>query len=119
LDSADSCSIDGGDLHVTVLTPVSVPGVSEDVVVLSTFGAISDKSNSMVKGSSAGDIVEDTSLVVLEHSLVSFNGYSDWLLYDRSLQLRDRVLWYVGEVLDLDSARKILSEARAWQWSNV
>ena len=89
LDSADASSFDGGDLHVAVLTPVGVPGVSEDVVILSAFGAVSDKSDCMVECGSTGDIIEDTSLVVLEHGLVSFNGDSDWLLNDGCLQLRD------------------------------
>jgi len=119
LDSADASSFDGGDLHVAVLTPVGVPGVSEDIVILSAFGAVSDESDCMVECGSTGDIIEDTSLVVLEHGLVSFNGDSDRLLNDGCLQLRDGVLWYGSIVLDLDNASIELSDASTWHWSRI
>jgi len=119
LDSADSWSIDGGDSHVSILTPESVPRVSKDVEILSVFRAVSDKSDSMVKGSSAGDIVEDTSLVVLEHSLISFNSNSDWLLNDSCLELRDGVLWYGSVAFDLNTASVFITLAIAWNWSKI
>jgi len=119
LDSADSCSFDGGDSHVSILTPEGVPGVSKDVVVLTVFRAVSDKCNSMVKSGSTGDIIEDTFGVMLEYSLIGFNSDGDWLLNDSCLELRDGVLWYGCIALNLNTASKFITLAIAWNWSNI
>ena len=66
--------------HVTVLTPVGAPGVSEDEVVLAILGSIADKVDSVVKVQltdwvlfATGGTVEDSRLVLLEDWLVSLN----------------------------------------------
>lgn len=89
LDSANTVSISvGGDPHVTIFSPGSSPGVSEDKVVLTSLSTVTDESNSVVKVGSTGGLVEDTALVHLEDEFVGLNSNRDWVLGNSSLDLR-------------------------------
>ena len=91
LDTADTLSIDGSDLDVTLVSPGSGPGVTDDVVLFTSLGSISDSSDGVVKVGSAGGGVEDTALVLLEDGSVSLNGDGDDTLVDGSLELGNAV----------------------------
>merc|ERR1719223_85563 len=91
LDTADTLSIDSSDLDVTLVSPGSGPGVTDDVVLFTSLGSISDSSDGVVKVGSAGGGVEDTALVLLEDGSVSLNGDGDDTLVDGSLELGNAV----------------------------
>ena len=74
LDSADTVSLDLGHSEVTFFTPVSSPGVSNDVEANSVFDTISDSGDGVIEGSSAGSIVKDSTAVHLEWSSVGLDG---------------------------------------------
>jgi len=93
LDTADTGgSFNGGDLDVTLISPVWSPGVSDDVVVLSVFVSISDSGDGVIEVGSAGGGVKNTTGVTLESHLVGFNGNRDWSLGNSGHQLGGRVL---------------------------
>jgi len=96
LDTADTGTIDGGDLDVSSITPGSTPGVSDDVVLLSRLGTIADGGNGVIEGSTTSLGVHDTTGVHLEDGLVGLDGDGDWGLGDGSLQLGDGVGWDVS-----------------------
>jgi len=54
LDTADTSSVDGSDSDVSLLTPASSPGVSDDVVGGGAFNTITDGGDGVVKVGSAG-----------------------------------------------------------------
>ena len=95
LDSADTWSFDGSDFDVSLLSPSSTPGVSDDVVVLSGFGSVSDGGNGMVELGSASGGVEDSTGVSLEGRSVSLNGDGDDSLSNGGLELGNGVGWNV------------------------
>ena len=79
MDTADTfSSFNGGDHDVTLVSPASTPGVSDDVVVYSIFVSISDGGDGVIEVGSTGSGVKDTSGVTLEGRCVSFNGDGDW-----------------------------------------
>jgi hypothetical protein len=92
LDTADTKSFDGSDVDVTTFTPASAPGVSDDVVILTIFGSVSDGSDGVIELSSALWVVEDSGFVTLERHGVSFNGDRGWAFSNGSLKLSWR-LW--------------------------
>jgi len=102
LDTADTGSVDGGDLDVSLVTPGSTPGVSDNVVVLSTLGSVSNGGDGMVEGGSAGSGVQDTAVVHLEDRLVGLDGDGHNLLVKGSLKLSDAVGWYLRVSSDGD-----------------
>ena len=89
LDTADTSSVNGGDLDVSLVSPRGSPGVSDDVVLLSVLGSVSNGSNGVIELGSASSGVQNTGGVVLENSLVGLDGNRHWLLVDGSLELRD------------------------------
>ena len=77
VDSTDSCSISNTDLDVTVITPCWSPWVLDDDIV--TGGGISspsDGKDTVIKLGSTSSTCKNTTSVLLESSLVSFD--SDW-----------------------------------------
>merc|ERR1719263_1905705 len=74
LDTADTGAFDSGDLDVSLISPRSSPGVSDDVVLLSVLGSVSNGGNGVIELSSASFGVQDTTGVLLEDSIVSLNG---------------------------------------------
>jgi hypothetical protein len=95
LDSADTCTFNSSDFDVSCLSPNSTPGVSDDVVVLSGFGSVSDGGNGVVEGGSASGGVEDSSGVSLEDRGVSLNGDGDGLSGNGGHELSFGVGWNV------------------------
>jgi len=102
LDSADSSSGDGSDLDVSLVSPSSSPGVSDDVVVLSVLGSVSDSGDGVVEGGSALGRVEDSSSVHLEDSGVGLNGHGHGSGSDGSLELVDGLGLNLGVGLDVN-----------------
>ena len=95
LDTADTSTVDGGDLDVTLVTPRGRPGVSDDVVLLTVLGTIADSGDGVVEVGTALLGVEDTTGVHLEDGLVGLDGDGDWLLGDGGLQSGDGSGWDV------------------------
>jgi len=102
LDTADTFTLDGGDLDVTLVTPGSTPGVSDNIVVFSTLSSISNGGDGVVKGGSAGGRVKDTAVVHLEDRFVGLNGDGYDLLIEGSLELRDALGWNLVVSSDSD-----------------
>lgn len=76
LDTADTSTVDDLESHVSLLAPWGAPWVSHDPVISSAWCAPSNNICGMVKASSAGSRVENTTWVALENRLVSLNW--DW-----------------------------------------
>ena len=96
LDTADTWSVNGGDLDVSLVSPVLGPGVSDEVVVLATLGSVSNGGDGVVEVGSAVWGVQNTTRVSLEDELVGLNGNGGWSLGDGGLELVDRVGWDVS-----------------------
>jgi hypothetical protein len=92
LNSADTGSFDGSDSDVTGFSPASTPGVSDDVIVLTSFTSVSDGGDGVIELSSALWVVEDSRFVALEWHGVGFNSDGSWSLGDGGLKLGWR-LW--------------------------
>lgn len=76
LDTADTCSFNDGQSHVTFLTPGWSPWVSHNPVFSSSFLTISNNIGCVVKLSSAFGAVENSIFVELEDTLVCLD--SNW-----------------------------------------
>jgi len=96
LDTADSLTFDGSDLDVSLVSPGSTPRVSDDVVLFSSLGSVSDGGNGVIEVGSTSSGVQDSGGVLLEDSSVGLNGHGNWLLVDGSLKLGNRVGWHVS-----------------------
>jgi len=104
LDTADTGTFDGGDLDVSSISPGSTPGVSDEVVVLSVLGSVSDSGDGVIEVGSAGSGVEDTTGISLEDELVGLDGHGDWGEGDGGLELGNGVGWDVVVRSNVDLA---------------
>ena len=87
VDTADTRAlISVSNLDVTLITPRSTPGVSDENVLLAILNTITDSSNTVVKRGTAGSRVEDTRGVVLEDIGVGLNSNGDGVLSNSSQQ---------------------------------
>lgn len=89
MDTADTGTFDGGDLDVSIKSPGSTPGVSDNVVVLSSLGSVTNSGDGVIEGGTASGGVEDTGGVSLEDGSIGLNGDGGWSLSDGSLKLLD------------------------------
>lgn len=101
LDTADTLTINGSDLDVSLVSPGWAPGVSDDPVVLSSLRSVSNGSDGVVKRGSAFAGVEDTRGVHLENSLVGLDGDGNNTFVEGSLELAHAVSWNIGVTSDL------------------
>merc|ERR1711907_620569 len=74
LDTADTFALDSGDLDVSLISPRGSPGVSNDVVLLSVLGSVSNGGNGVIELSSTFFGVQDSTCVLLEDSFVGLDG---------------------------------------------
>jgi hypothetical protein len=102
LDTADTEAVNGSDFDVSSISPRSSPGVSNEVVVLSRLGSVTNGGDGVVEGGTAELGVQDTGLVLLEDRSVGLNGDGDWGKGNGGLQLSDGLSWDGGVVLDID-----------------
>jgi len=102
LDTADTLTIDGSDLDVTLVTPGGAPRVSDNVVVLTTLGSVTNGSDGVVELGTASSGVENTRVVHLEDALVSLDGDGNNTSVDGSLELGNGVSWNPGSSSNLD-----------------
>lgn len=65
---------------------------------MAVFGTIADSSDGVIEISSTGDIIENTTTVHLEDSLVSFYGDGNWSFSNGSLKLGNGVWSNVVDV---------------------
>lgn len=102
MDSTDTNGVlDGSDSDVTLLTPLSGPGVSDDVVVTDgLIGSPSDGSDGVIELGSTLSRVDDTTGVVVEDFLVGLDGNGDDTLLDGTLEANSRSLRNGSIVLD-------------------
>lgn len=113
MDTADTSSLNGGNLDVTLVTPDSAPGVTDDVVVLAIFATVANGGNSVIELGSALLGVEDTTGVGLEDGLISLDGDRDGLLGNSSLELRNRSGFNVGVGSNLSDGGSLVHLARS------
>ena len=86
MDTADTDgTFDSGDLDVTLISPGSSPGVSNDVEILGSIVTISDSGNGVIELGSAGSGVDNTGGVTLEDASSGTNGNGSWSASDGSL----------------------------------
>ena len=102
LDTADTKSVNGGDLDVSSISPNSSPGVSNEVVVLATLGSVTNGGDGVVKGGSTELGVHDSGFVLLEDGSVGLNGDGNWCKSNGGLQLGDGSGWDGFVVHDID-----------------
>jgi hypothetical protein len=67
---------------VTFFSPVSSPGVSDDGVLMSVLGSVSDGGDGVIEVVTAFCGVKDTSSVTLEVVVGSINGDASWSRLD-------------------------------------
>lgn len=101
MDTANSISFFLSDLDVSLVSPSGSPGVSDQVVWDSVFFSVSNSSDSVVQRGSTGSSSDDTRSVVVEDTLVSFDGDRNWSLSNGSLEFGDDVALNVVDLLDL------------------
>jgi hypothetical protein len=102
LDTADTFTGNGGNLDVSLKSPRSSPGVSNEVVVLARLGSVTNGGDGVVEVGSAELGVQDSGFVGLEHGSVGLNGDGNWSLGNGGLQLVDGLSWDGGIGLDID-----------------
>jgi hypothetical protein len=96
----------GGNSDVSLFSPAGSPGVSDNVVLLSVLGSVSDSSDSVVEsGSRALRLRDNTTGVVHESVLLGIDGDGNWSLLDGGLQGRGGVGRNFVDVGDRDMTR--------------
>ena len=93
LDTADTLSVNGGDLDVALISPGGTPGVSNEVVLLAGLGSVTNSGDGVVELGSAELGVHNTGLVLLEDRSVGLNGDGNWLLGNGGLELVNGSSW--------------------------
>ena len=94
LDTADTGTITSdGELDVALVTPVGVPGVSDEPVLEAggVIVTISDGGDGVIEGGTASRCVEDTTAVSLPGGSVGLNEDGKRLLVESGLHLGDAV----------------------------
>jgi hypothetical protein len=102
LDTADTVSIDDGELDVALVTPGGVPGVLDEPVVLTGLSAVADSEDGVIEGGTALGGVEDTGLVGLPDHLVGLDEDGDGGDGESGLHLGDGVGGNAGVAGDFD-----------------
>jgi hypothetical protein len=97
LDTTDSLTGNGSDLDISLISPWGTPWVSDEIVVLSTFGTITDSGDGVIEGGTAWGGVEDTTGVHLEDVGIGLDGDGSWGGHNGGLKLVNG-LW--GNVVD-------------------
>ena len=87
LDTADTVTLDHGELDIALVSPGVSPGVLDEPVVLAGLGTEADGEDGVVEVGSAVGVVHDTGLVELEAELVGLDGNSGGLLCNGGLHL--------------------------------
>ena len=82
----------GTDLDVTIVTPSSTPLILNEEELLSVLSSVSDSQDTVIEGSSASR-GNNTGGVVLESSLVGFDGNRDWTELKSVLKSISVVSW--------------------------
>jgi hypothetical protein len=88
----DTADVVLADLDESLITPGWAPRVLDKEVVLTTFGTIADSEDTVIERSTATGSSKDTTLVLLEGGLISFNGDGDGTLVKGSLKLSGRAV---------------------------
>jgi hypothetical protein len=87
-DTADVVIVKS-DVDIALVTPGSSPGVSDHHIVYTILGTIADCSDCMIQGLAAISGVDDSTSVLLEYDISSFNSDTNWLNVKLRLELRD------------------------------
>jgi len=87
LRSANTLTFYGSELDVTLISPASTPGVSDDPVVDTVLGTPTDSGDGVVDLGTAGSTSEDTASVELEGRAASSKSNSNNTLFDTSFVL--------------------------------
>jgi len=103
LDTADTLTIDDGELDVALVTPGGVPGVLDEPVVLTVLSAVADGEDGVIEAGATLGGAHDAGLVGLEDQLVGLNGDGKRLLVETGAHLADGVRGDGVVVADGDS----------------
>jgi len=74
------------DVDVAIVAPGRAPAVLHSPVLLAVQNTIADHEYTVVKIKATGIVGQNTTCVMLEHSLISLDGHGHWLLCHSSLQ---------------------------------
>jgi len=74
VDTASSSTAGGSNFDETVVSPSGSPGVLNEEVVLTTLGSVTNSSDGVVDGGTAGGAGDDTTRVSLEDVGISSDG---------------------------------------------
>jgi hypothetical protein len=87
LDSTNTKTIGNTNPDITFLTPISSPGVLDDVVFLTILDAVANSKDGVIKTCATRVRSDNTTGVVMEHFLVSLDCYRNGLFGNSSLEL--------------------------------
>lgn len=73
MNTADAHPVDSGDLDVAFVAPTGAPGVSNDVIVFTFFGAVADGVDHMVDPGTTCVSIHNTFFVVPEDGVARCN----------------------------------------------
>ena len=82
----------GGDTDVTLISPAGRPGVSDNEVVDSTGGSVTNSGDGVIELGSTSGGVKDTRSISLEDRLVGLNGDGGWSLSNGGSKIGSGVL---------------------------
>ena len=88
--------------HVSILSPASTPGVSENVVLFAVRGAIANKGNVMVSIGSTGWRIENSTWILSECLWVSFDLDSQDMLGECRFDLVVIFSCHCNHILNFD-----------------
>ena len=91
----DTTDVVLSDFDISLVSPISRPGVLDEEVVNSVFSTITNSEDTVVKLSTATP-GEDTWGIGLESRLIGFNGNWNGLMHEGSFQLSGGVGWDIG-----------------------
>jgi len=97
LDTTDTNSILNTNADVAILTPVSTPGVFNEIILLAVFRTVTNSEHCMIKVPATAFLSNNTTSVVMESRLVGLNSDRDRLKSDGSLKLNRVLLRHIGE----------------------
>jgi len=105
LDTADTSSVYNTDSDVSRLSPFGGPGVLDNPEGLSCFSSVTNNKYGVIKGcSTCGSISNNTSGILMEDWLVSFNSDRNWSNLEGSIESIDVTGSDFGPGLNLDNS---------------
>jgi len=96
LDTADTSTSLNSEFDVSLISPCGRPGVLYEVVLDTVLNTPSDSEDTVIELSSTGRSSDNSRLVLLEDSSISFDGNGNWSSGKESLHLIWVLLWNIS-----------------------